>query len=109
MLNLVASGPKLIYIETAQPQTFLQSITDRFPCQPMEQLGTGIDITKTQCILCVVSNDSRANQPYYLGMAQTAESLLCQLMTPQMQQMITHIRPLPPIILFNSLGEQNRW
>lgn len=106
MLNLVASGPKLIYIETAQPQTFLQSITDRFPCQPMEQLGTGIDITKTQCILCVVSNDSRANQPYYLGMAQTAESLLCQLMTPQMQQMITHIRPLPPIILFNSLGEQ---
>lgn len=106
MLNLVASGPKLIYIETAQPQALLQSITDQFPCQPMEQLGVGIDIAKTQCILCVVSNDSHANQPYYLGMAQTAESVLCQLMTSQLQQMITHIRPLPPIILFNSLGEQ---
>ena len=105
MLTLVAPGPKLIAVRAAQQQVMVQYLTAHFMCEPMEQLGMGIDTTKTLCVLCVIDEQAEAQPVVYLGVAQPAEYVLCRLLDGDGQQMIRHIRALPPSIVFNSLGE----
>ncbi len=105
MLTLVAPGPKLIAVRTTQQSAMVQYLTAHFMCEPMAQLGLGVDTTKTLCVLCVIDELAGEQQVVYLGVAQPAEYVLCHLMNGDAQQMITHIRALPPSIVFNSLGE----
>lgn len=105
MLNLVAPGPKLIALRTAQQQAMVQYLNNHFICEPMAQLGVGVDTTKTLCVLCVVNAHGTEQDVVYLGVAQPAEYVLCHLMEPEAQRMIAQIRALPPSIVFNSLGE----
>ena len=105
MLTLVAPGPKLIAVRTTQQSAMVQYLTAHFMCEPMAQLGLGVDTTKTLCVLCVIDELAGEQQVVYLGVAQPAEYVLCHLMDGDAQQMITHIRALPPSIVFNSLGE----
>ena len=107
MLNLVAPGPKLIVVKTEQPQQLAQYLTAAFSCEPMEQLGLGIDITKTHCVLCLLDCTKETPQLYlYLGIAQSVEYVLCHLNNDPAKPQISSMRALPPIITFNSLGEQ---
>ena len=105
MLNLVAPGPKVIAVRTTNQPALLNYLTEQFACEKMEQLGLGIDTTKTLCVLCIVSEDASVKE-VYLGVGQSAEYVLCHLMNEKAQSMITAIRALPPMIVFNSLGEQ---
>lgn len=106
MLNLVAPGPKLIALQTEQQRAMVQYLSEHFICEPMPRLGIGIDTTRTLCVLCVVDLCSAAQNVVYLGVAQPAEYVLCHLMEVSAQQLIAHVRALPPSIVFNSLGEQ---
>lgn len=105
MLTLVAPGPKLIAVRTAQQSAMVQYLTEHFVCEPMAQLGMGVDTTKTLCVLCVIDDLAEKQQVFYLGVAQPAEYVLCHLLDAPARQMIVHIRALPPMIIFNSLGE----
>ena len=60
MLTLVAPGPKLIAVRAAQQQVMVQYLTAHFMCEPMEQLGMGINTTKTLCVLCVIDEQAWA-------------------------------------------------
>lgn len=105
MLNLVAPGPKVIAIRTTDQQAMVAYLMEQFKCEKMEQLGLGVDTTKTLCVLCIVAVDGSAKE-VYLGLGQSAEYVLCHLMNEKAQPMISAIRALPPMIIFNSLGEQ---
>lgn len=105
MLNLVAPGPKVIAIRTAKQQEMVDYLMGQFACEQMEQLGLGMDISEVSCVLCVVDDDEAAKE-IYLGLHQSAEYSLCHLMNDEAQKLMTAIRALPPMIVFNSLGEQ---
>ncbi len=105
MLNLVAPGPKVIAVRTTNQPALLDYLTEQFACEKMEQLGLGIDTTKILCVLCIIAEEASAKD-VYLGIGQSAEYVLCHLMNEKAQSLISAIRALPPMIVFNSLGEQ---
>lgn len=106
MLNLVAQGPKLIVIRTVQQTAVMEYLERTFICERMERLGIGVDTSRTHCVLCIVDEEGNAGNVCHLGIEQPAEFVLCHLMQSEIQPVISKIRALPPIIVFNSLGEQ---
>ena len=108
MLNLVAPGPKMIVAKTALPKELEQYLRDHFQAVQMTQLGLGKDDQKIRTIICVVdtAQPSPKTTTYY-GMEQTAEYVLCHLMDETAKQLVTSMRALPQVIVFNSLGEHN--
>ena len=108
MLNLVAPGPKMIVAKTALPKELEQYLRDHFQAVQMTQLGLGKDDQKIRTIICVVdtAQPSPKTTTYY-GMEQTVEYVLCHLMGETAKQLVTSMRALPQVIVFNSLGEHN--
>ena len=108
MLNLVAPGPKMIVAKTALPKELEQYLRDHFQAVQMTQLGLGKDDQKIRTIICVVdtAQPSPKTTTYY-GMELTAEYVLCHLMDETAKQLVTSMRALPQVIVFNSLGEHN--
>ncbi|MBO5139353.1 MAG: hypothetical protein J6B76_01695, partial [Peptococcaceae bacterium] len=108
MLNLVAPGPKMIVAKTALPKELEQYLRDHFQAVQMAQLGLGKDDQKIRTIICVVdtAQPSPKTTTYY-GMELTAEYVLCHLMDETAKQLVTSMRALPQVIVFNSLGEHN--
>lgn len=108
MLNLVAPGPKMIVAKTALPKELEQYLRDHFQAVQMAQLGLGKDDQKIRTIICVVdtAQPSPKTATYY-GMELTAEYVLCHLMDETAKQLVTSMRALPQVIVFNSLGEHN--
>ena len=105
MLNLVAPGPKLIVAKTENQLALKQYLQEQFQAVEMEQLGLGTDYHSIKCIVCVADAVQPAAGLLYLGMNQTVEYVLCHLMHEDAKALITAVRALPQVIVFNSLGE----
>lgn len=104
MLRLVEAGPKMIAIRTKEQQQVADYLIKEFDCLVMEKLGMGFSPEKTRCIIYVVDEQGNADTAKYLGVYQPLEFILCHLMTSPVQSMITNIRALPPMIIFNGMG-----
>ncbi len=105
MLQLVVPGPKMVAVKTKQQQVFGQYCVDHFQAVPMQHLGLGSEDQNIRSIICVADPDAPAKDALYLGMEQSIEYILCQLMNEEVSHMVTNVRALPPIVVFNSLGE----
>ena len=105
MLNLVAPGPKLIVAKTENQQALKRYLQEQFQAVEMEQLGLGKEDYSIKCIVCVVDAVQPTTGIFYLGMTQTVEYVLCHLMHEEAKTLITAMRALPQVIVFNSLGE----
>ena len=105
MLNLVAPGPKLIVAKTENQQALKQYLQEQFQAIEMNQLGLGEKDYNIKCIVCVADTVQPATGILYLGMTQTVEYVLCHLMHEQAKALITAVRALPQVVVFNSLGE----
>lgn len=105
MLNLAAPGPKIVVARTSQQQALKQYLTDHFQAEEMAQLGLGRADQDIRCIVCAVDAANPSAGAMYFGMAQTVEYVLCHLMDETAKSLITSMRALPQIIVFNSLGE----
>ena len=105
MLNLVAPGPKLIVAKTENQQALKQYLQEQFQAVEMNQLGLGKEDHSIKCIVCVADVLQPATGILYLGMTQTVEYVLCYLMHEEAKALITAMRALPQVIVFNSLGE----
>ena len=104
MLRLVAAGPRIIAVRTKEQEKVADYFIKHFDCLVMERIGMGIDPEKTRCIICLVDENGNAENAKYLGVYQPVEFILCQLMTAPVQEFITAIRALPPVIVFNGMG-----
>lgn len=107
MLRLVSTGPRIIAVRTKEQQKVADYFLEQFDCVVMEQIGMGIDTEKTRCIICIVDEEANAATAKYLGVYQPVEFILCQLMTAQVREQITAIRALPPVVVFNGMGNVN--
>ena len=105
MLNLVAPGPKLIVAKTENQQALKRYLQEQFQAVEMEQLGLGKEDYSIKCIVCVADAVQPTTGIFYLGMTQTVEYVLCHLMHEEAKTLITAMRALPQVIVFNSLGE----
>lgn len=106
MLNLVAPGPKVVVAKTERPQELKQYLQDHFQAIQMERLGLGNEAQMAKSILCVMKNTATTSEEaLYLGMEQSMEFVLCNLMDEAVKPLISSLRALPQVIVFNSLGE----
>ena len=108
MLQLITRGPNMIAVHTAQQEKFLKYLQAHFACVPIDYLSMGIDVTQIHCVLCVADIEGTEETMLYLGLKEPVSDVLCYLMQADAAAMIQRIRPLPQVIIFNSLGEQKQ-
>lgn len=105
MLNLVATGPRMIAIRSGQQDIVEEKLMELFNCSKMAELGHGIDTAKIHCVICLLDEAGTEGKTRFLAIQESVEYVLCQLMKEELQQHISFIRALPQIIVFNSLGD----
>ncbi len=106
MLQLITRGPNMIAVHTAQQKEFLEYLQAHFACAPMAYLSMSVDVTRIHCVLCVADTESIEENMLYVGLKEPVSDVLCHLLQTEAATMIRRIRPLPQVIIFNSLGEQ---
>ena len=104
MLRLVSTGPRIIAVRTKEQEKIAAYFLEQFDCVVMEHMGMGIDPDKTRCIICVVDENGTAATAKYLGVYQPVEFILCQLMAAPVREDIAAVRALPPVVIFNGMG-----
>lgn len=103
MLQLITRGPNMIAVHTAQQKEFLEYLQAHFTCEAMTHLSVGIDVTQIHCVLCIANPEG---QMIYVSVKEPVSEVLCHLMRSEAAAMIQTIRPLPQVVILNSLGEQ---
>ena len=105
MLNLVAPGPKMVVAKSKQQHALKQYLQDHFQAVQMMQLGLGPNDQNIKCIVCIVDVAHPTEGFVYMGLEQTVEYVLCQLMNEEAKVLVETMRALPQVVVFNSLGE----
>lgn len=104
MLTLISTGPGIITVNATSKAAFCAQLSLAFNPHPLETLGVWKQNDKTLSIIYVTENNDPETAELY-AFEQRPEVVMSHLVTRSDQKLITDIHALPPLILFNGLGD----